>query len=198
MARSKNTGHGFAIVETILVIVILFVIGFISWYVWHTKQATDKTLNNASQSSHGLVPPVSSNSSKTYSYTISLVQWGVQASYTGPLSLSFVMSQPDVAKFSAQQLTSLDHSCDGYGGHIQRFAPTDPVSASHDYEQSNLPAAKDYFAKQPTGSYAYVNGYYYLYVGDEGLCSGKASAQAMQEKVSAAIKALVPRLQAAQ
>lgn len=42
---------GFAVVETLLVVVLLGIIGFTGWYVWHTKQLTDSTLKTGLSSS---------------------------------------------------------------------------------------------------------------------------------------------------
>jgi len=46
----KSNQSGFAAVEAFLVVIILGIVGFTGWYVWHSKQATDKTLNNAAKS----------------------------------------------------------------------------------------------------------------------------------------------------
>jgi type II secretory pathway pseudopilin PulG len=47
----KKTQSGFSIIETLLVVVILGMLGFTGWFVWHAKQNTNKTLSetNAAQ-----------------------------------------------------------------------------------------------------------------------------------------------------
>lgn len=51
MNRSEQ--KGFALIEILLVIVILGAIGFTGWFVWHSRQAADKSYNDATRSSQG-------------------------------------------------------------------------------------------------------------------------------------------------
>jgi len=46
---------GFAAIETALVIIILGMIAFTGWFVWHSKQVTDKTLSDTAKSSPGVI-----------------------------------------------------------------------------------------------------------------------------------------------
>jgi type II secretory pathway pseudopilin PulG len=50
----KNHPSGFALIETLLVVVILAMVGFIGWYVWHAKQDTDKTFSDTNKSTSAL------------------------------------------------------------------------------------------------------------------------------------------------
>src|SRR5665213_1817337 len=43
MSKGKNDS-GFGIVEGLLVLVVVGILGFTGWFVWHSKQAVDKTL----------------------------------------------------------------------------------------------------------------------------------------------------------
>jgi predicted lipoprotein with Yx(FWY)xxD motif len=43
----KNNQRGFSPIETVLVLVIVGLIAFIAWYVFHTKSSTDTTLGTA-------------------------------------------------------------------------------------------------------------------------------------------------------
>lgn len=43
----RNDKNGFAALETLLILVIVALIGGTGWYVWHSKQQADKTLNAA-------------------------------------------------------------------------------------------------------------------------------------------------------
>jgi len=64
----KNNQKGFAILEGALILVIVGIIGFTGWFVWHSKQNTDKTLNdtsNSSQSNPSTGKKSSSNPSTT-------------------------------------------------------------------------------------------------------------------------------------
>lgn len=44
MRKIQPDQSGFSAVETVLVLVILVIIGFVGWYVVHTKHNTDKDL----------------------------------------------------------------------------------------------------------------------------------------------------------
>jgi type II secretory pathway component PulJ len=41
---------GFAVVESLLILVIVAIIGGTGWFVWHSKQQTDKTLSETGNS----------------------------------------------------------------------------------------------------------------------------------------------------
>lgn len=44
----KSGQKGFTIVETLLLLILLAILGFTGYYVWHSQKQTDKTLNTAS------------------------------------------------------------------------------------------------------------------------------------------------------
>lgn len=59
--RSNGRSQGFTVIEALMLVVILVIIGFTGYYVWHARQNTDKTLDaanstsvTASQASNGL------------------------------------------------------------------------------------------------------------------------------------------------
>ena len=43
----NKTQKGFALVESLLILIIVLLVGFIGYYVWHTKSQTNKTLDTA-------------------------------------------------------------------------------------------------------------------------------------------------------
>lgn len=54
MRKRKRDGDGFALAETLLVLVIIALIGFVGWFVIRAKHNTDKTLDTgSSQASSG-------------------------------------------------------------------------------------------------------------------------------------------------
>ena len=50
MVKLKNNQYGFGAIEGLLVLVVIAIIGFTGWYVWHAKQTTDKNLTSGSSS----------------------------------------------------------------------------------------------------------------------------------------------------
>lgn len=57
----KSGQRGFTVVETLLVLILLAIIGFTGYYVWHTQKNTNSTYNNSAK----LNSPANSTSSKT-------------------------------------------------------------------------------------------------------------------------------------
>jgi uncharacterized protein HemX len=56
MASTHKNQRGFSTVEGVLVVVALALIGFVGWYVYHTKQTSDKALNAAASTSNNAGP----------------------------------------------------------------------------------------------------------------------------------------------
>ena len=96
MKLSKHQ-QGFAAVEAILIVIVLGIIGFTGWFVYHSKQSTDKTLNQAStttqtagqkksslkgpsyaQQSATQVAPASKAATITY---LNVPEWGLKISF---------------------------------------------------------------------------------------------------------------------
>src|SRR4051812_49120770 len=48
----KRDQKGFAVVESMLLIIIVLLVGFIGYYVYHAKNNTNATYNNAANSSN--------------------------------------------------------------------------------------------------------------------------------------------------
>lgn len=56
MKTIKQNQQGFSAVEVILIIVIVALVGFVGWFVYHTKQNSDKTLDQATSTSQNAGP----------------------------------------------------------------------------------------------------------------------------------------------
>lgn len=46
---------GFAHLESLLILIVVLLIAFIGWFVWHTKQQADKSLDSASSANFGSI-----------------------------------------------------------------------------------------------------------------------------------------------
>lgn len=53
----KIKQYGFAPLETVLVLIIIAIIAFTAWYVFHAKSNTDTTYGNAANTQANTVPP---------------------------------------------------------------------------------------------------------------------------------------------
>lgn len=56
MTSINKNQNGYGTVEIILIIVIVAAIGFVGWFVYHTKQNSDKTLDQATSTSQNAGP----------------------------------------------------------------------------------------------------------------------------------------------
>jgi flagellin-like protein len=65
MSSVKQDERGFSPVESVLVVVMVAIIGLIGWYVYHSKQNTNKALDAATSTNSGASPRFADNSKKT-------------------------------------------------------------------------------------------------------------------------------------
>src|SRR5579871_5801589 len=86
--------NGFSAIEGLLILVIVGLIGFTGWYVWHSKNNSDKALSEAQAVSNSTLPKTaaSSSSSVTKQEFVTIKEWGVRAPYSGKLTLSYKLS----------------------------------------------------------------------------------------------------------
>ena len=195
----KRIQKGFTTLEMLLVIIMLAIIGFTGYYVYHSKQQTDKTLN-AAQADNASAPSTKLKSSTSKSPTtqkyFTITQWGVRAPYNGNLNLSYTIgsgSDSNMATFSSQELTSADSGCSGRGGFVTRYLGTD---SAIDFNQSDKTIAQ-FAAEQGQSTYGHAGDYYYFFAHDQAACGTDINAtQSIQEQTNDVVKGLVPNLQA--
>lgn len=196
----KNRQNGFALVEGLLLAIAIALIVFVGYYVWHTQQQTDKTLTTAANTSDS-TPALSNPKTATNpdeSYTIVIQEWGVQAKYSGNLTLDYTLdskSSPQTVGFSSAELAKADPSCSGdsTGGLISRYRSTEHYLAGDDGVDSGKTAAQ-YAATLNKDAYAHVGDYYYFYTGVQGVCSSKEAAQDLQSQTKDAVISVLDNL----
>jgi predicted negative regulator of RcsB-dependent stress response len=59
--KIRKHEQGFSIVEALLILVIVGILGFVGWFVWHSQKATDKAYSSAANDSTQKTFPI-----KTY------------------------------------------------------------------------------------------------------------------------------------
>lgn len=194
MKKLLNSENGSSAVETLLIVVIVGLVGFVGWYVYHSNKNANATLNAAAKDSRGSVKFTKQPSKANY-FTIK--EWGVRAPYNGSLTLEYQRnsSNSSVMMLSSSQLNaggpSVCTTADGAAGYVQRYLPTDEVAPGETAQQflsQNFVASN---SKAP--AYAKVGDYYYIYsTGQTDNCKNTA----LYEQTQSAFEAIIPKLQA--
>lgn len=188
----KLNQKGFSAVEALLVIIILLLIGFTGYYVWHSQHETNKTYASAAKTAQSSAGKQAADTTGT----VVIKEWGVEAPYSGSLSLSYAIGQgtdTNSAAFSSTQLTNASTDCIGRGGAITRY--------SGDADATNLggdgKTIAQYAMALDKSAYAHIGNYYYFFVHDQAACGDNPSAtQSLQQQTNSAVKTLVPKLKA--
>ncbi len=190
----KNSQKGFAVLEGLLILVIIGIIGGTGWYVIHSKNQTDQTLTAAASTNQTPTAKTTAKKSATTPTNqpyLTIKEWGVRAPYDGTDTFTYTMSAGGgtAALFTSKYLADT-YGCTDFGaGQIDRYAPSDDVSADG---TGGLTAQQD-AAQNPT-TYTHVGNYYYRFTHDHAACSDSVTVDA-QNAASNEVQALVPKLQ---
>jgi len=186
---------GFALIESLLIILILVIVAFAGYYVWHTQQNTDKVNSDtlkAGQSAQ--VPTASSKNAEKKS--LSIKEWGVSADYESPVDLVYKIKTDDLgeawAQMSSAQLVNSDpQNCSidsQLGGIIVRLH-----SGGHIYGPAGDDTGVTVESAINTGSlseYSHVGDYYYYYEHPQAACGTDGSKSSnLQNLTLDAVKA---------
>lgn len=202
MQHKKQNEAGFSAVEGLLMAIVVLLIVFIGYYVYHTQKQTNNTLTSAAKTSQN-TPMVSSKAktSKTSTTNSSqgyfvIKEWGVRAKYSGNLTLEYTYnSKNNEADFNSAQLKASNPSqcTDGLegGGAVFRYAPADHVYGAD--EGNDLGSASKFFADPSMTNFKHLGNYYYWYVGPQSSCSDNF---ALSSQTNNAVIDLVQNLEA--
>lgn len=172
--HSNSNQSGFAIIEAILVVIVLGIIGFTGYFVYHSRQATDKALADTGNSN---VPAVKKPAVKTAPADsqkfLEIKEWGVEIPYDSSDTLTYSIeegSDTKVAQVASADLASkYGGGCDTYGsGSIARLSGNDTYTID-----GSVTVAQAY-ASNPA-SMAKVGSYYYRFTHDQGACADSES-----------------------
>ena len=208
MKHFKINQKGFSAVEGLLVIIIVLLIGFIGYYVWHTQKQTNKTYNSSANAAQPSTKNPSPKKASPATY-MTIKEWGVRAPYSGTLTLEYAVQTasssalPDTAGFSSMQLDTSSSTCKANDeqngisavGIFDRYQSGQEYLIGDDAEDSGQTAAQ-YAATLSKSDYGHVGNYYYFYTGPQATCATDQASQNVFDQTKAAVKALLPKLQA--
>lgn len=193
----KKPQKGFSAVEGLLIVIAITLVAFVGYYVWHTQNQTNKTLDITAKTSDSTVNAAKSKpaTDPNKGYFV-IKEWGVRAKYSGNLALTYSYdSKNQQANFNSEQLKASDPAActDGIdgGGYIVRYAPSDHFYTSD--EGSDMGTAASYFKDMTKDNYKYLGSYYYFYVHPQAPCSENVDLGTQTDN---AVKTLMQNLEA--
>lgn len=194
----KINQKGFAVVESLLVIVILVLVGFVGYYVWHSNQQTKATLDAASKSATSSPSKIVAKAPTTTQKYFTIKEWGVEAPYNGSLvfeyNLAATTSPPAVASVEVKSPTTGDPQCENpSGGRIIRYRSTDEW-LDEDGSDSGQTVAQ-FIQSDNAIPHSKVGDYYYIYLGPQSACSLTPAGQAIEQQAFNSLKALTAQFQ---
>jgi hypothetical protein len=171
---------GFAVVESLLILVIVAIIGGTGWFVWHSKQQTDKTLSETGNSqsvnpSKKTPTTVSTSTSQKY---LTIKEWSVKVPLTSADPDAYYVinaDRPDTAYLSLQKYKGTECAADNTSiGAYFRFTKDQKDDLSGNTLLSENPGAPK------------VGNYYFGYIHAQAACSVSSdSAEPTQGDVDA-------------
>jgi hypothetical protein len=223
MSHKKLNQKGFSAVEAILILVIVALVGGTGYFVYHSNRSANATLNSAikdnSSASNASIggkggaqaagAAGDTHQAKTEVYLIP--EWKLAADVPAPQGCQSASSclydytiatdsQPVAAKFTSQDLISLDKdncSADNApGGMIARALGTDPFYLS-DGTQSDKTVAQT-LVQGSNKPYKKIGDYYYWYVHAQAACSDSGKAQSLQNAAAAFVQSVIVNLKPSQ
>lgn len=182
---------GFTIVESLLLLVIVSLIGFIVYYVYTNAANADAALNKTA--TNRIVNSTTQTRQKSQLGYVTIPQWGVRAKYDGQRRLLFSISskQPNIAFFTSDKLNAQGPSCSQLlvGGTLSRYQPNDMVDDGPDRFKASVLYEKSADAK-------FIKGYFYTFDHSHAPCAFSMLARLETQATNDAVKALLPLLEA--
>lgn len=212
MTRITSTQSGFAVLETVLILVIVAIIGGTGYYVYHANKKSNDVLKTSSAKSSNSGANGGKGGGDAHSQTgpakteaFVIPEWSVSSEFpTPPENAALIQYQinngsPVTASFTTQELLDVDSSCSagrGPAGLIARAAPTDPF-----YLEDGTPSGKTVQQWLTSNDntfkpYKKVGSYYYWYNNPQSGCGDPSKTKTLQSAAEAQVKQIVSHLQA--
>jgi cytoskeletal protein RodZ len=184
-----KTQKGFTVIEGLLILVIVGLIGFVGWYVYQAKQATDENLNTAASTNTAVKVMKKTTASVPSTNYFVIKELGVKFIDTNnPNGLSYTVDSSEststdtvTIRFSSTKLQSMDSNCStgslgNLGGHTFKTS-TNAVNDSK-------------------GEAIKIGSYYFYYAHTQNPCSNSDSVDNEQTTEEAALITELQSLQA--
>lgn len=191
MSKLQHDQQGFSAVEASLIFVIIAVIGSVGWYVWHTKQTTDKLLTTTTSANPVFkkrVAPTTPNPVATTATpsadVFRLTALGVELTNVPPSLRDLTVSKVSGdgtnmgVMFSTASLTKADPACSADIG--TSIGGLSRVKGTYN---SGEPLFSANFVKQFTG-------FWVSYSHPQAVCSNIVAAESLHVSQTAAFQAL--------
>jgi hypothetical protein len=185
----KKTQSGFSLVEGLLIILILAIIGFGGYYVWHTQKQTDKTLDTAVTTSQ----KAASNSQALAQKYLTIPEWGVKGAYQSDVDLTYKITSDDLgetwAQISSKQLKEAAPQCDEQsqmGGIIVRVK--EGVDLRGPAGQDTGQTVEQAISGGVLSEYSHVGSYYYYFEHPQAACDVSQKSVDVQGSTFGAVK----------
>lgn len=196
MKSNKDGQDGFAVIEATLIFIIIAAVAGIGWYVWQSKQKTDKTLNSTTSISSSIPQTTKQTKPADFSKYLVINQWGVKGlNNTSGITLEYAVSSTDSNQiyFTSKELVA---AASPYCG----FAPDGTATVTYTKEATEGMGAWAGIARtsnpnqQELASTAskvgkYINGYYYIWMSPESACASNSSFDSLTTKTTSAASA---------
>lgn len=173
MARQHiNDEAGFSAVEGLLVLIIVLLVGFIGYYVWHTNKQANSSYNSASKVAESTPATKKSTPAPATDY-LKIPEFGVEISLTANTKDAYYTirsDDPAVADLSTHSLTALDAEC---------AASASSTAAVSYFTDPNAQIMTGTYAQRYPNAAHIGDRYFYIEPGN-GPCSGKSNVEALQ------------------
>jgi hypothetical protein len=190
--------NGFAIIETLLLLVLVAIIAGTGYFVWHSKSQADKSLNTASNTKQ-IAPITKKLTSKSqpkklvnFQKDLVITEWNVMAPNDGDDEYSYILHTDyggNIVSVVSKNLSDNYNCVDSGAGMISRLSANEVLEIAN---PKSLTAEQ--YSKENPGFFTAVGGYYYRFSHDQGQCSYTGYVKG-QNQANDAVKALVAKLQ---
>jgi Tfp pilus assembly protein PilV len=198
---NKTNGQwGFTVVEALLIVLVLSVISFGGYFVWHTQNIASKDTTSDQPLATKSSTNTKANTADTNAGYFVIKEWGVRAKYNGSLHLTYklnVSATPQNVGFSSTELDASGALCkqDGsYGGRVERYKSTDHYLIG-DFGNDSGKTAEQYAATLKQGEYGHAGDYYFFHIPPQAACGDTAKSDEVQSRTLDAVTSLVENIE---